>query len=819
MRYTCRQLVKSPVFTAVAILTIALGIGANTAVFSVMNAVVLRPPRVTHPEQLFFFRLRNQPLSTSQTGYADLSMSLAVFNAMRTRQDVLGDVVAFVPLSFEKVAVRIGTEPEQAYGEEVSGNYFSALGVQPVMGRSFTAEDESSHALVALLSDSWWRRRFGGSADVLGRTFYVKGVPIEVVGVAPAGFLGTDPEQPVMDFWIPLQQRTDLNAWGIPGSDHTLYGSPEWLCLNMVGRLRPGPTPEQASAQLTPLFRSALAAASPVDPHEQKPQLWFSPVRGPEELRAAYTAPLQFLMFMVGLILLIACANVALLLISRNKARQRELALRQALGAGKRALFRQLLLESIMLVGAGSALGWWFAGLACEALSAWSGIGVTIEPDRNVLWFTAAISAAVALLFGLAPLRMIARLPLQLALKSAAATSDSDRNRMWGRKLVIASQIALSTVLLFAAGLLYGTLHNLETRDLGMRASGLLVFGIAPQSNVRTDADAVRFHTGLLERLRALPGVDSATILQVRLGSGSSNNDGVLVDGRNPMPSRAIAPMRTNIVGPDFLRTLGIPLRLGRDFAENDNAAAPRVAIINQTFADRYLPGVNPIGHRIAFFDRKVDFGIVGVAANSRYIGVRETDRPIAYFPFTQVPGVLEMQYELHTSADPKMLIGEASKVVHQIDPNLPLGRPVTQQEEFSRSVTQERLVARLSVFFGGLAAFLIAIGLYGAVSYSVNRRTMEIGLRMALGAQRPEVLGMIVKESLIIAALGIVVGIPASLAAGGALRSMLYGLEPGDPWVLVLTLSAIIAVTIAAAILPARRAAALDPMRALRME
>jgi len=799
-------------------LTIALGIGANAAIFSVMNAVLLRFLPVSNPRQLVYFHLKNQPLSTSQTGFGDLSLSLPVFEAMRGHHEVFSDVMAFAPLAFGKVAVRFGGEPEEANGELVTGNYFPALGVAPLLGRGITPQDESQHASVAVLSFAYWTRRFAAAPDALGRTIYVKGIPLTIVGVGPAGFDGTDPVNPVTDFWLPLQRRAELNPYGSPGSDHTLYGSPDWLVLIMVGRLRPGVSPQQATQQLMTPFRNALANASPVSSKEPKPEIFFTSVRGLENLKD-YEQPLHFLMAMAGLILVIACTNVALLLMARNAGRQREFGLRQALGAGRRALFVQLLWESLALVGAGASLGWWFAAFATQALSAWSGIGLAIEPERTVLWFTLALSVLVALFFGLAPLRAASRVPLSVALKSAAATSHADPRAMWGRKVVIAVQIALCTILLFAGGLLYRTLHNLEARDLGMRTGGVLVFGITPQSGVESDADAVRFHTSLLERMRALPGVDAATITQVRLGDGSSDNDGVLVDGRNPAPGRLFAPMRVNLVGSAFLRTMGIPLRLGRDIADSDTATAPKVVIINHTFAERYLPGADPLGHHVRFFTGKSDYTIVGVAANSRYTATDEKDRPMAYFPFAQVGGVLDMQYELHTPGDPKGLIRDASTLVHEADPNLPLHQPTTQQAVFDRSVTQYRIVANLSMFFAALAAFLIAIGLYGTISYSIGQRTMEIGVRMALGAQRSEVLWMVLSESLRVAAVGLAVGVPASLAVARTLHSMLYGLSAADPLTLALALVGIAVVTIAAAILPARRAASTDPIRALRMD
>lgn len=671
-----------------------------------------------------------------------------------------------------------------------------------------------------MLNYAWWKTRFAGDKDILGKTIYVKSIPFTIVGVASPGFNGADPVHATIDFWIPLQERPELNAWGTPATDHTLYGSPNWLALQMLGRLRQGVSPEQAQARLSQAFQDALANASPVDPHEQKPVLVLTGVRGVENLRDDYEHPLRFLMGIVALVLFIACANVVMLLLARNAGRLSEFCLRRALGANKSALFLQMLRESVVLVAAGAVLGWLFAAAATQALAAWSGIEIIIEPDRRVLLFTAGLSAVVAIAFGLAPMGLITRLPLNLALRSTGGTSSARQNRLWGQKLVVALQISLCMVLLCSAGLLYRTLRNLEASDLGMRTAGLLVFGVSPQSNIRTDADAIRFHTALLNRMRALPGVDSATIMQVRIGSGGSDNDGVLVDGRNPTPGRPFATVRINLVGSAFLRTLGIPLRLGRDIQDSDTTNSPKVAIVNQTFVDRYLPGTDPLGHHIAVIgDPKVEYTIVGVAGNSRYTEVRETEHPMAYVPYMQPQGVLEMQYELHTQGDPMMLLREAARVVHDTDPNLPLQKPTTQQAQFAETVSQERLVANLSVFFGALAAFLVAIGLYGTISYGISRRTMEIGVRMALGAQRREVLRMVLLESFSVAVVGLAIGIPVSLAVGTTLRSMLYGLSSSDPPTILVSFAGITVVTFAAAFFPAHRAASIDPLRALRME
>jgi predicted permease len=425
----------------------------------------------------------------------------------------------------------------------------------------------------------------------------------------------------------------------------------------------------------------------------------------------------------------------------------------------------------------------------------------------------------VALVFGLAPIRTATRVPMSEALKTATGTANTDRSQHSGRKFIAAMQISLCFVLLVAAGLFLRSFRNLEARSLGIRAEDLFVLGISPQKDIHSDADAVRFHERVLERIRSLPGVESATVMQVRFGIGASNNDSVLVDGRNPLPGQRFAHMRTNPVGPGFLHVLGIRILQGRDIAESDGASSQKVAVVNQTFVSRYLPKSNPLGHHIAFFSEKTQYTIIGVATNSRYTGIRESDAPMAYFPYTQIRGIFEMQYAVRTLGDPKTLIAPVTQVVRDIDPNLPLEKPMTQKAQFEQSVSQERLTANLSTFFGLLAALLVAVGLYGTLAYSVSRRTAEIGVRMALGAQRVEILRMILRESLIVAAVGLGVGLPASLLVARTLRSTLYGLTPADPLTFTLAFLGIAAVTLAASYIPARHAASADPLTSLRTE
>ena len=420
LKYGLRMLAKNPGFTAVAVLTLALGIGANTAIFSVMNAGLLRRLPVPEPDRLVRLHTTDQPSNTSQTGYNDTSLTEPAFEQLRQQRQVFSDLVAYVPLSLRKVVVRVGDEPEEANADMVSGNFFSGLGVRLARGRSFTLEDETQHSQTAVLSYAYWTRRFARNPSVLGQTLYVKGVPFTIIGIAPSDFAGVGQGDPT-DIWVPFQTRTDLKPWGrSPGNGESLYGSPSWLFLLMIGRLQPGVAPERALAQLNPLWQRVLTAAvGKLDPKEQPPNLYFTPVCGIENVREGYAKPLRLLMTMVGVVLVIACSNVALLLLARNAGRQHEFSLRGAMGATRLQLFRQLLAESLLLVAVGTALGWAFAVWATEALVAWAGLDFNVAPDHGVLAFTLTLAALASLAFGLAPLRSALRSSPGFALKTS----------------------------------------------------------------------------------------------------------------------------------------------------------------------------------------------------------------------------------------------------------------------------------------------------------------------------------------------------------------------------------------------------------------
>jgi len=492
VRYALRQLRKSWAFTLVVVVTLALGIGANTAVFSVMNAILMQLLPVSRPEGLSYVRMANgegQPPNGSNTGDSSTSFPEAAFAALRQRSDVFEDLIAYVPMSFVgTVAVRHGELPEEATGEEVSGNFFSGLGARVELGRGFTVEDERSHSPITVLSYDYWNSKFSRDPKVLGQTLFVKGVPLTIVGVTARGFKGIEPAS-ATDFWIPLQNSPELNAWGTPAIYSTTYGSPNWWFLRMMARLRPGVSPLQAQQALAGSFLDAAEkGVGKIDPKAWKPLLEFVPARGISGYNEEFREPVQILMGLVAMVLLIACTNVAMMVQARNTVRQREFSLRMALGAGRATIFRQLLAESLLLVAAGAALGWLFALSATKMLSAWSGIETGLSPDNTVLLFTLLISCSAALAFGLVPLWSAVNVPVAGVLRAGSTSVTASRNRVVGGRIVLAAQMSICLVLLVAAGLLLRTLSNYSRENLGIETNGLLVFDVTPQGGVESHA-------------------------------------------------------------------------------------------------------------------------------------------------------------------------------------------------------------------------------------------------------------------------------------------------------------------------------------------
>jgi predicted permease len=819
VRFGMRSLRQSPGFALTAILTLALGIGANTAVFSVMNAVLLKSLPVSDPGSLVYLRTSNAPRGTG-TIDSNQTFPYSVYDALRHQNAGLSPLMAFVPLSNSKVAVRYGAEPEEAEGDMVSGSFFSGLGVNLPLGRGFSEGDETNHAADAVLSYNYWTRRFARSPEVLGETLYVNSVPMTIVGVAAAGFEGVEPGAST-DFWIPLQERSELNAWGNPPDDGKLYiADSTWWCLRLIGRLAPGVSRAQALARLQPVFQTAAyigLGGSPM-PGEKPPVLSFDDAKNFPGYDQQYGNPLHMLMAMVGLVLLIALANVVMLLLARNASRQREFSLRQALGAGRGELLRQLLTESLILVSAGGALAWCFAEMATRLLGRWAQIESSLAPDRTVLLFTLGVLALAGVLFGLAPLRVALAGRAELALRTSAATSNTDAGRSRMGRVIVALQMTLCVVLLVGAGLLIRSLRNLENTPLGMNVDGLVVFGVKP--NIPSIPEGRLFYRNLLNKLRPLPGVESVTIMEERIGGWWSDNSDMMVDGRLPEVSNGGSrTVRSNVVGPNFFTTLGVPILAGRDFADSDTADSPHVGIVNEEFARRFLPNQNPLGHTTGPDNGHYTMSIVGVVKDHKYRSIDEEPIPMAWYMYAQIPMSGPMHVEMRVHGDPLAILPAARKAVQQLDPNLPLISPMTQRAQFDTTIAQQILFARLAGFFGFLAVVLVGTGLYGTLAYRVSMRTAEIGIRMAVGARREQVVWMILKDSLGLTLAGVAIGVPLATLVGHALTSSLYGIQPLDATTYLLAVAGVTAVALAASAVPASRAVNVDPMRALRVE
>lgn len=811
-RFALRQLRKTPGFALVVVVILALGIGANTAVFSVMDSLLLRLLPVARPEGLSYVIMangENQPPGATNTGDSNTSFSEPVFEGLRQRTDVFEELIAYVPLSFNgSVAVRHGALPEEAAGEEVSGNFFSGVSARVAFGRGFSADDEKNHAPVAVLSYDYWTRSFARDPNVLGQTIFVKGVPLTIVGVTAHGFQGIEPGLST-DFWIPLQNRPELNAWGTPVEASSLYGSPNWWSLRMMARLHPGISATQAQLALAGTFGGAIKQSlGDVDPKQWKPLLDFMPARGIAGYGREYKTPILILMALVGLVLLIACINVVMMLQARNTAREHEFSLRLAIGASRANILRQLICESFLLVAAGATLGWIFALLATRALSSWSGMETDLSPDGMVLLFTLGVAAVATFAFGLIPLWSAMRVPVAGVLRSTGPNMTANRRRILAGRIALGAQIALCLVLLVSAGLMLRTLRNYTTQSLGIDTNSLLVFGITPQGGI----DDRVFYRQLIDRLRQVPGVESVSLVENRPGSGWSNNDDLVLDG----VLQEGAFLRSNGVGPNFFHTMGIPVLAGRDFTDADVENTQRALLVNETFVKKYLSNTNPIGHTLGDKRRST---IIGVVRDSKYTSVDEKPMPMAYYAAMQQKSLGTMQIEVRMRGGGEAMLPPLRKTVSDLYPNVPLEHPMTQQQQFDESYNQQRMFAAMGGFFGVLAALLVATGLYGTHSFRVNRRRTEIGVRIALGASRRQVLGMVLRESFWILVGGIAVGVPLTLIAIRPLKAMLYQLSPFDPASFAAAILAMGFVSGCAVLIPARRAASIDPMRALRIE
>ncbi|MGO8732332.1 MAG: ADOP family duplicated permease [Terriglobia bacterium] len=827
LRFGLRVLRKNPGFTAVAVITIALGIGANTAIFSLLNAIMLRELPVRRPQQLVLFGTGSAAGNTDLFASTEL-YSYPFYRQMRQKNQVFSDLSAELSFLFTKMhgAVGEGAELEPMDVQLVSGSYFSCLGVKPILGRSFTeAEDAPAGGHpVAIVSYSWWNRRFGRDPATVGRTLTLGSTVYTIIGITPAGFFGaTVGESP--DLWIPLSMEKQVQ----PG--WTRLEDKSFESLYILGRLKPGVSAGQAQANVNLLARqiwqgyAGVTLTKQEQEDLQRTQIQLTSIaRGVPHLRDATSMPLQILMAVVGMVLLIVCANIANLLLARATTREREIAVRMSLGAGRARLIRQMLTENLLLALSGGALGvalaWWAGnGLLAMVPHGADPLPVNVAPDARVLGFTFMVSLATALLCGIAPALRATRIALTASLKEGrGAISVASRTPL--AKALIVSQVALSLVLLIGAGLFLRSLANLASVDTGFNKEKVLLFGIDPPAvGYKEDLRVVSLYQQIEQRVSALPGVRAASISFLTFNQGAWTNK-VSVIGHTPTSDDDMVATH-NVVGPGYFATMGIPLLLGRVFGPQDTGASPKVVVVNETFARRYFPGSSPIGRHFGLaVDPKHsnDIEVVGVVKDAKYQGLRDRPVPAAYYPYAQKVQYLN-DFEVRYTGNPEVIIPEVRQAIGQVDRGLPVAYQGTMVQQVNRSMAGQTLIARLSTFFGLLAAFLACIGIYGLMSYAVTRRTNEIGIRMALGAENSGVLWMVMRESLMLVAIGVAIGIPAALAASRLVSSVLYGLKATDPITIAMSALVMIAVAALAGYLPARRAARVDPMVALRHE
>ncbi len=860
LRYGARMLLKQKGVTAIAVLSLALGIGANTALFSIVDAMLLKLLPVKEPQRLVLFQSvvaknfgyggysgnnRDDPVTGMKIGTSFPYQSYQRMRERQTEQGALSDIFAFSNVALNALA---DGQAEAVSGQVVTGNYHLGLGVQPLLGRLLSVDDDKPAAdPVAVLSYRYWQKRFGGDAAVVGKQINLNNRAFTVIGVTPPGFDGAGQVGSTQDVTIPLAMEAQLN---VDPQRSRMYGAGTWW-LRIMGRLKPGATREQARAQMEAAFQQSVVehraarntqalaagrnAVNPLDPKDYPRLALISGSQGEMNSRERYAPSMYLLLGVVGMVLLIACANVANLLLSRASGRQKEIGVRLALGASRWRLMRQLLTESVLLAAGGGALGlvvamWIKDGLL--AVGDWGPSALEPRLDWRVLSFTIGLSLLTGIVFGLAPAWRATKVDLTPALKDSGRGTSAASRSLLSRGLVV-MQVALSLLLLVGAGLFVRTLLNLQRVDPGFNTKNLLLFSVSPNLIGYKDERLVQLYERMTERLEALPGAPKVTFSNTPLLAQNTNSGSVYLRGAltaAPDADGRIKPTgNSNVLygRENFLETMEIPLLAGRAFIRQDDARTPKVVVVNQTFANKFFPDENPVGKRFTFDPRKPDeMEIVGLVKDAKYASQREDTPPTTYLPWRQTPNVMSFgNFQLRIAGDPTPAIAAVRQAMREVDENLPLTNIKTQVEQVGETLRMERLFAKLVTLFGLLAQQLASIGLFGVLAYAVSQRTHEIGIRMALGASRADMLKMVIKQGMTLAVIGVALGLGGAYVLTKYLESwmqlsrMLYGIKPSDPMTYGVMAVLLTVVALIACYLPARRATKVDPMIALRCE
>ena len=846
LRYGLRILRKSPGFTSIAVASLALAIGANTTIFSVANEMLFEHLGVPHPEQLRLLTMSGDPKVVIHMIWGDGPEELPdpkhqnqmarfkiftypIYQQIRANNKVLEDLFAFKGLG--RVNITVDSVAQAANAQLVSGNFYQQMQVKPVLGRMILPSDDGAPGTgtVAVISDGFWSRAFGRSPAVLGKVIDVDMTPVTIVGVNPSSFTGAESVQQSPDLFMPLSTMPLFRA---PfGQSGPVLASTDLYWLQVMARARPGVSGEQAQASLDVALGAAVRATTTIKKGDTLPHILIDDgSRGLNFAAGQYARPLYVLLAMVGAVLLMACANMASLMLARASARQREMSVRLALGAGRSRVLRQVLTESLMLSFMGGIFGLVLGYLCRRALprlvaNGWDYSDIKVPFNWKVFAFTATITIGTGILFGILPAWAATRAEIGAALKQGAQTATR-RRHAWSGKTIVAFQIAVSTVLVIAAWLFLRTLINLNRIDPGFAVDHLVLFEIdAPSLRYPAPKD-VALHARLEEALRAVPGVEGVTTSDAPLLVGMQMITGFHVEGtpdvEQPSPAEMSKLPRAADVGTDFLSVMKIPMVSGRAFTSQDTETSPKVAIINQALADVFFPHQNPVGKRFSAGPNEKDhkwIEIVGVCANTRYDSLRTNPAPLHFGLYRQQSEAGGLTYIIRTPMKAEAIIPSLRAAVHRIDRDLPLLDIRTQRQQIDADLQQERTFASLSSGFGLLALMLACVGIYGIMAYTVAQRINEIGIRLALGARRGQVRGMVLRESGWLALAGVAAGISVALGLGRLVASLLYGIKPADPLSVLGASLLLLAVALSSGWIPARRASRLEPMDALRHE